>query len=112
MAGLLGVHVRRVFLIVFAIGAMAAGVAGVIYAPLAAVIPDMGEPFLVEAFVVVVIGGLGSFGGAVLGGIVVGELLSLTTLFNPAYAQAAIYAVMTLVLVVRPRGLFGTLGRA
>ncbi len=112
MVGLLGVHVRRVFLIVFAIGAIAAGVAGVIYAPLAAVIPDMGDSFLVEAFVVVVIGGLGSFGGAVVGGIVVGELLSLTTLFNPAYAQAAIYAVMTLVLVVRPRGLFGTPGRA
>jgi branched-chain amino acid transport system permease protein len=110
MAGLLGVHVRRVFLIVFAIGAMAAGVAGVIYAPLTAVIPDMGAPFLVEAFVVV-IGGLGSFGGAVVGGIVVGELLSLTTLFNPAYAQAAIYAVMTLILVIRPRGLFGTQGR-
>ncbi len=112
MVGLLGIHVRRVFLIVFAIGAVAAGIAGAIYAPLAAVIPDMGEPFLVEAFVVVVIGGLGSFGGAVVGGIVVGELLSLTTLFNPAYAQAAIYVVMTLVLVVRPRGLFGTAGRA
>ena len=112
MVGLLGIHVRRVFLIVFAIGAIAAGIGGAIYAPLAAVIPDMGEPFLVEAFVVVVIGGLGSFGGAVVGGIVVGELLSLTTLFNPAYAQATIYVVMTLVLVVRPRGLFGTAGRA
>jgi len=112
MVELLGTHVRRAFLIVFCLGAMAAGVAGVIYAPLAAVIPNMGEPFLVECFVVVVIGGLGSFAGAVVGGIVVGEILSLTTLFNPAYAQAAIYAVMTLVLIVRPRGLFGTMGRA
>jgi len=112
MVELLGTHVRRAFLIVFCLGAMAAGVAGVIYAPLAAVIPNMGEPFLVECFVVVVIGGLGSFPGAVVGGIVVGEILSLTTLFNPAYAQAAIYAVMTLVLIVRPRGLFGTMGRA
>ncbi|HUC61778.1 MAG TPA: branched-chain amino acid ABC transporter permease [Alphaproteobacteria bacterium] len=111
MVGLLGIHVRRVFLLVFAIGAVAAGVAGAIYAPLAAVIPDMGEPFLVECFVVIVIGGLGSFPGAVVGGIVVGEILSLTTLFNPAYAQAAIYAVMTLVLVLRPRGLFGSEGR-
>lgn len=111
MVGLLGINVRRMFLIVFAVGAMAAGVAGVIYAPLSAVIPDMGTPFLVETFVVVVIGGLGSFGGAVVGGLIVGELLSLTTLFDPAYAQAAIYAVMTLVLVVRPRGLFGTPGR-
>jgi branched-chain amino acid transport system permease protein len=112
MVELLGTPVRRAFLIVFCIGSMAAGIAGVIYAPLAAVIPNMGEPFLVQCFVVVVIGGLGSFPGAVVGGIVVGEILSLTTLFNPAYAQAAIYAVMTLVLIVRPRGLFGTMGRA
>jgi branched-chain amino acid transport system permease protein len=112
MVELLGTPVRRAFLIVFCIGSMAAGIAGAIYAPLAAVIPNMGEQFLVQCFVVVVIGGLGSFPGAVVGGLVVGEILSLTTLFNPAYAQAAIYAVMTLVLIVRPRGLFGTMGRA
>jgi branched-chain amino acid transport system permease protein len=111
MVGLLGIDVRRMFLIVFAVGAMAAGVAGVIFAPLSAVIPDMGTPFLVQAFVVVVIGGLGSFGGAIVGGVLVGELLSLTTAFNPDYSQASIYAVMTLVLVLRPRGLFGAVGR-
>jgi branched-chain amino acid transport system permease protein len=112
MVELLGTHVRRMFLVVFCLGAMAAGIAGVIYAPLSAVIPNMGEPFLVQCFVVIVIGGLGSFPGAVIGGLVVGEILSLTTLFDPAYAQAAIYAVMTLVLIVRPRGLFGAMGRA
>ena len=111
MVGLLGIDVRRMFMIVFAIGAMAAGVAGVIFAPLSAVIPDMGTPFLIQAFVVVVIGGLGSFGGAIVGGILVGLLLSLTTAFNPDYSQASIYLVMTLVLVVRPRGLFGAVGR-
>jgi branched-chain amino acid transport system permease protein len=111
MVGLLGIDVRRMFLIVFAVGAIAAGVAGVIYAPMTAVIPDMGTPFLVEAFVVVVIGGLGSFGGAIVGGLIVGELLSLTTVFAPGYSQASIYAVMTLVLVMRPRGLFGAPGR-
>jgi branched-chain amino acid transport system permease protein len=111
MVGLLGIDVRRMFLIVFVVGAMAAGIAGVIFAPLSAVIPDMGTPFLVQAFVVVVIGGLGSFGGAIVGGILVGELLSLTTAFNPDYSQASIYAVMTLVLVLRPRGLFGAVGR-
>jgi branched-chain amino acid transport system permease protein len=100
MVELLGTHVRRVFMVVFTIGAMAAG------------IPNMGEPFLVQCFVVVVIGGLGSFPGAVVGGIVVGEILSLTTLFDPAYSQAAIYAVLALVLIARPRGLFGTMGRA
>jgi branched-chain amino acid transport system permease protein len=112
MVELLGIHVRRAFLIVFCLGAMAAGIAGVIYAPLAAVNPNMGEPFLVQCFVVIVVGGLGSFPGAIVGGIVVGEILSLTTLFDPAYAQAAIYAVMSLVLILRPRGLFGTMGRA
>ena len=111
MVGLLGINVRRVFMLVFVLGAVAAGVAGVIYAPLAAVIPDMGEPFLVQCFVVVVIGGLGSFPGAIVGGLLVGEILSLTTLYDPAYAQVAIYVVMTLVLVVRPRGLFGSEGR-
>ena len=112
MVELLGTNVRRMFMVVFSLGTMAAGIAGVIYAPLAAVIPNMGEPFLVECFVVVVIGGLGSFPGALVGGLVVGEILSLTTLFDPAYAQAAIYAAMTLVLIVRPRGLFGAMGRA
>lgn len=111
MVGLLGIDVRRMFLLVFAIGAVAAGVAGVIFAPLSAVIPDMGTPFLIQAFVVVVIGGLGSFGGAIVGGILVGVLLSLTTAFNPAWSQASIYLVMTLVLVLRPRGLFGVVGR-
>jgi branched-chain amino acid transport system permease protein len=111
MVGLLGVRLRRVFLFVFALGVMAAGIAGVVYAPLSSIIPDMGEPFLVQCFVVVVIGGLGSFPGAVVGGIVVGEMLSLTTMFDPAYAEAAIYAAMTLVLIVRPRGLFGAHGR-
>jgi len=111
MVGLLGIDVRRMFLIVFVVGAMAAGVAGAIFSPLSAVVPDMGTPFLIQAFVVVVIGGLGSFGGAVIGGILVGELLSLTTAFDPDWSQASIYLVMTLVLVLRPRGLFGVVGR-
>ena len=111
MVGLLGLHLRRVFLIVFALGAMAAGIAGVIYSPLSTIIPDMGEPFLVQCFVVVVIGGLGSFPGAVLGGVVVGDMLILTSLYIPVYALAAIYAALMVVLIVRPRGLFGAHGR-
>ena len=112
MVGILGVNVRRTFLLVFALGAAAAGVAGMLYGPIVSVTPEAGDSFLVQSFVVIVIGGLGSFPGAVVGGIVVGEILSLTTLFDPAYAQAAIYAAMTLVLLIRPRGLFGTMGRA
>src|SRR3546814_10290164 len=70
--------------------------------------PDIGEAILVEAFVVVVIGGVGSFPGAVLGGLIAGEILSITAMFDPSLSQAMLFAVMTLVLVVRPHGLLGS----
>lgn len=111
MVGILGINVRRAFLAVFAIGVMAAGIAGMLYAPIVSVDPDMGAEFLVESFVVIVIGGLGSYPGAVVGGIVAGEIVSITSAFNSAYSQVMLYAVMTLLLVVRPQGLFGTAGR-
>lgn len=111
MVGLLGINVRWTFLLVFAIGVVAAGFAGMIYAPIIAVTPDMGDSFLVEAFVVIVIGGLGSFPGAVVGGLIAGEIVSITSAFNSAYSEVMLYAVMALLLVVRPQGLFGTEGR-
>ena len=111
MVGILGINVRRTFLLVFAIGVVAAGFAGMIYAPIIAVVPDMGDSFLVESFVVIVIGGLGSFPGAVVGGLIAGEIVSITSAFNSAYSEVMLYAVMALLLVVRPQGLFGTEGR-
>lgn len=111
MVGILGINVRRVFLLVFAIGTTAAGVAGMLYGPIVAVTPDAGETFLVESFVVIVIGGLGSFPGAVVGGLIAGEIISITSAFNSAYSQVMLYAVMALLLVLRPQGLFGTEGR-
>jgi branched-chain amino acid transport system permease protein len=78
MVDSLGINVYRVFMIVFGIGAMAAGFAGIINAPVVSLTPDMGDSILVQAFVVVVIGGVGSFTGAILGGLVAGEILSLT----------------------------------
>lgn len=111
MVSMLGLNVRRTFMIVFGLGAMAAGYAGAIDAPIVSVTPNMGESILVESFVVVVIGGLGSFPGAILGGLIAGEIISLTSMFNPAYSQVMLYAVMALVLVLRPQGLFGTEGR-
>jgi len=111
MVGVLGINVRRTFLLVFGIGVVAAGFAGMIYAPIIAVVPDMGDSFLVESFVVIVIGGLGSFPGAVVGGLIAGEIVSVTSAFNSAYAEVMLYAVMALLLVVRPQGLFGTEGR-
>jgi branched-chain amino acid transport system permease protein len=112
MVDSLGINVMRVFMIVFGIGAMAAGFAGIINVPIAPITPDIGESILVEAFVVVVIGGVGSFPGAVLGGLIAGEILSLTSMVDPSYSQVMLFVVMTLVLVLRPHGLLGTAGRA
>jgi branched-chain amino acid transport system permease protein len=111
MVGILGINVRRTFLLVFAIGVAAAGFAGLLYAPILSVTPDSGDPFLVQAFVVIVIGGLGSFPGAVLGGLIAGEIMSITSAFNSGYSEVMLYAVMALLLVLRPQGLFGTEGR-
>jgi branched-chain amino acid transport system permease protein len=107
MVGMLGINVDRVFMTVFGIGAMAAGFAGIINAPVVSLTPDMGESILVQTFVVIVIGGVGSFPGAILGGLVAGEILSLTSMIDPAYSQVALFAVMTLVLLLRPQGLLG-----
>lgn len=110
MARMLGIDVPRAFTIVFGIGAAAAGFAGVIYAPITSVSPDMGQHALVEAFVVVVLGGLGSFTGAIVGGLLCGELISLVAIVGPSYSKVALFAVMGAVLIARPRGLFGKEG--
>ncbi len=111
MVDSLGINVYRVFMIVFGIGSMAAGFAGIVNAPVVSLTPDVGEAILVQTFVVVVIGGVGSFPGAVLGGLIAGEIISITSMFNPGYAYVMLFAAMTLVLLLRPQGLFGTRGR-
>ena len=111
MVDSLGINVYRVFMIVFGIGAMAAGFAGIINAPVVSLTPGVGDDILVETFVVVVIGGVGSFPGAILGGLIAGEIISVTSMFNPGYAYVMLFAAMTLVLVIRPHGLLGTQGR-
>src|SRR3546814_3756150 len=88
MVDSLGINVYRIFMVVFGIGAMAAGFAGIVNVPVAPITPDIGEAILVEAFVVVVIGGVGSFPGAVLGGLIAGEILSITAMFDPSLSQA------------------------
>ena len=111
MVGILGINVRRAFLAVFAIGVVAVGLAGMLYAPVVAVTPDMGANFMVQSFVVIVLGGLGSFPGAVVGGLIAGEIISLTSAFNSTYSEVTLYALMALLLVLRPQGLFGSEGR-
>ncbi|WP_232080645.1 branched-chain amino acid ABC transporter permease [Variovorax sp. SRS16] len=111
MVNMLGVNVQRSFLMVFGLGAMAAGYAGVINSPIVSLSPDMGARILVDSFVVVVIGGVGSFPGAIIGGIIAGEIQSLTSMFDPAYSDVMLFAVMALVLIFRPQGLMGQEGR-
>jgi branched-chain amino acid transport system permease protein len=106
----LGVDVSRVWLIVFGIGTAIAGFAGLLAAPLQGVIPEMGSTILAEAFVVTVVGGMGSIGGAVLAGLLVGIVVSMTSLFAPEMAKVSIFALMAIVLLIRPQGFFGRPG--
>jgi branched-chain amino acid transport system permease protein len=106
----LGVDVSRVWLVVFGVGTGIAGLAGVLAAPLQGVIPEMGSTILAEAFVVTVVGGMGSIGGAVIAGLLVGVVVSMTSLFAPEMAKVSIFALMAIVLLVRPQGFFGRAG--
>jgi branched-chain amino acid transport system permease protein len=111
MVDSLGIDVYKIFMLVFGIGAMAAGFAGIVNAPVVSIAPDVGEAILVQTFVVVVIGGVGSFPGAIVGGLIAGQIISITSMFNPGYAYIMLFVAMTLVLVLRPYGLLGTAGR-
>jgi branched-chain amino acid transport system permease protein len=106
----LGVNVARVWLFVFGIGSGIAGLAGLLAAPLQGVIPEMGATILAEAFVVTVVGGMGSIGGAVIAGLLVGVVVSMTSLFAPEMAKVSIFALMAIVLLIRPQGFFGRAG--
>jgi branched-subunit amino acid ABC-type transport system permease component len=107
MVQLLGGNIRQASTIVFALGAAIAGLVGAAASPIYSIAPGTGFAFLVPSFVVVVVGGLGSFWGAVLGGLLIGELQSLTTLAFPPAANVVIYVCMALVLLLRPQGLLG-----
>lgn len=106
----LGVDVARVWWIVFGIGTAIAGLSGVLAAPTRAVNPEMGIPVLAESFVVTVVGGMGSLPGAVVAGLLVGVVFSLTSLFAPDLAELSIFVLMAVVLLVRPQGFFGKAG--
>jgi branched-chain amino acid transport system permease protein len=106
----LGVNVSRVWLFVFGIGSGIAGLAGLLAAPLQGAIPEMGATILAEAFVVTVVGGMGSIGGAVIAGLLVGVVVSMTSLFAPEMAKVSIFALMAIVLLIRPQGFFGRAG--
>jgi branched-subunit amino acid ABC-type transport system permease component len=107
MACALGVRSSRLFTWVFVLGAWLAGLGGALSMPVRAISPGMGEFIIIEAFVVVVLGGLGSLRGAFLGAVLIGLLHAYGILFLPVFELALAYVAMAAVLVVRPWGLFG-----
>jgi len=107
MVRALGINLRPTLTAVFALGVGLAGLAGVMSAPLAGVQPAMGTEILTSTFVVVVIGGLGSFWGVVVAGLLVGVVRGVTVMYYPPAAEVSMYLLMILVLLLRPRGLMG-----
>jgi branched-chain amino acid transport system permease protein len=102
-----GTNVKLLFTTVFAIGSLLAGFGGAVIAPLQAVGPGMGQEVIVSAFIVAVIGGLGSIAGAAIGAVIIGAFEAAGILYVPAWAPACIFIVMIAVLAVRPAGLLG-----
>jgi branched-chain amino acid transport system permease protein len=107
MVSALGFDIGRLFMVVFGLGVALAAFAGMIAAPVSTVYPGMGEHILIISFVVVVIGGIGSIKGAFLGAMLVGIADTYGRVLLPAGAGVVVYAVMALVLLWRPQGLFG-----
>ena len=110
-ARLMGINVDRMYMISFGIGTALAGLAGCLLAPLYTMSPQIGANFIMPAFAVVVLGGLGSVAGAYVGGIIVGLTEALAGYYlDPALKQAVLFMVFIIVLLVRPQGLFGIAG--
>lgn len=110
MVRYLGIDATRLFTIVVGIGAMLAGIAGIMNGPAQSIDPSSGMVLLVPAFLVVVIGGMGSLVGAVIAGLIMGLASSFSVVFMPQISQIIIYLVAVAVLIFRPRGLFGVEG--
>jgi branched-chain amino acid transport system permease protein len=107
MVSLLGIDVHRLFTAAFALGAYLAGISGALTAPIRGLNPLMGVDMLGIAFVVVALGGLGNLPGAIVAGLMIGVAQSLVALVWTEASVAVIFAVMAVVLLVRPQGLFG-----
>jgi len=113
MASSLGVPVSHVYAGTFAFGVALAGLAGVLLAPIYSVFPTMGKDFILMAFSVVIVGGLGSIKGAVIAGLLLTQIQAISSLYiSPSWTDPLVFAIMVAVLMVRPQGLFGRLGHA
>jgi branched-chain amino acid transport system permease protein len=107
MADALGINVPLLFTTVFVLGSAAAGIAGVLLTLKLSLVPPLGLEYLIYAFAVVVIGGLGSYKGSIYGALIVGVCYSFGILLIPAFAMVFVFALLLLTLLIRPRGLFG-----
>jgi branched-chain amino acid transport system permease protein len=106
----LGVNVSALRSYNFAVGSFLAGLAGVLAAGQLGLNPNMGDDLIMPSFIAVIVGGVGSLTGTLLGGLLIGVASALTTVFYPSAADAVIYVIMALVLLIRPRGLLGEEG--
>jgi len=104
---LLGIKVKKYFTLLFAIGSGLAGIAGFLIAPTLYLYPGMGDEIVLWAFIVVIIGGLGSFKGAIIGGIIIGLLHSIGLMYMGPTALPVTFAILIVILLIRPEGLFG-----
>jgi branched-chain amino acid transport system permease protein len=111
MASSLGVPVTHVYAGAFAFGVALAGLAGVLLAPLYSMFPTMGKDFILMAFSVVIVGGLGSISGAVVAGLLLTQIQTIASLYiSPSWTDPLVFGIMVLFLMVRPQGMFGRLG--
>lgn len=106
----LGVNIYKLRALNFGFGCIFAGLAGVLAAGVLGLTPPMGNSLIMPSFVAIIVGGVGSLFGALIGGLLIGLAAGITTTYYPAASEAVIYLMMLLVLVIRPRGLFGEEG--
>ncbi len=107
MLAALGADVGRLYTLMFIGGSFLAGLGGALVTPVRSIVPGMDVEIIVEAFIVVVIGGLGSFWGTFLGALIFGQVLAFGILVLPGFSIFAVFALMAIVLIVRPAGLLG-----
>lgn len=109
MVGMLGINLPLILTLAFGFSCLLAGAAGALAGPLWTITPSMAANAIMPAFVIVTIGGLGSYAGAIIGGLLVGLVTAYTTQFFPIASGSAMYVLMAVILLVRPRGLLGDL---
>ena len=107
MIGALGKNLPRVRTLVYSIGSIFAGIAGVLLGPLQGVKPDMGMAIIMPAFVVIVVGGVGSFLGTIIGSILVGITVTIVVMVAPRISDLAMFVILAIIILKRPRGLMG-----